>query len=269
MTTKPERMTTVIVDDERPARRNLAFLLQAESDIELVAECANGLEAISAVNEHRPDLMFLDIQMPQVTGFDVLRRLDDAHMPIVIFVTAYDAFAVQAFEVNALDYLLKPFDDARFRQALDRARTRFHAHRQDEDLTLMRRLLTRLEAGAAQASSAPATKPEPLNRFMVKSGERLFFVAAGDVAWLSSAGNYVALHSAGKEYLVRSTLTETASRLGEAFVRISRTHIINIEAVEAFEPQFNGEYLAVMNDGEKLLLSRKYKNQWGRLFALR
>lgn len=269
MATQPERMTTVIVDDERPARRNLAFLLQAEPDIELVAECANGLEAIRAVNEHRPDLMFLDIQMPQVTGFDVLRRLDDAHMPTVIFVTAYDAFAVQAFEVNALDYLLKPFDDARFRQALDRARTRIRGHRQEEDVTLMRRLLTRLEAGAAQASHAPVPKPEPLTRFMVKSGERLFFLAVADVAWLSSAGNYVALHSGGKEYLVRGTLTETASRLGEPFVRISRTHIINVDAVEAFEPQFNGEYLAVMNDGEKLLLSRKYKNQWGRLFAVR
>lgn len=264
-----ERIATVIVDDERPARRNLAFLLQAEADIELVAECANGLEAISAVQEHRPDLMFLDIQMPQVTGFDVLRRLDDAHMPTVIFVTAYDAFAVQAFEVNALDYLLKPFDDARFQQALARARARIRADRQDEDVTLMRRLLTRLEAGAGHARLAPDPKPEPLTRFMVKSGERLFFVPAADVAWLSSAGNYVALHCGGKEYLVRGTLTETARRLGEPFVRISRTHIINIDAITAFEPQFNGEYLAEMNDGEKLLLSRKYKNHWGRLFAVR
>ncbi|CAM2010716.1 LytR/AlgR family response regulator transcription factor [Acanthopleuribacter pedis] len=261
-----DRIRAVIVDDEKPARRNLTHLLGAETDIDLVAECANGLEALAAVEEHRPDLMFLDIQMPQITGFDVLRRIEDAHMPTIIFVTAYDAFAVKAFEVNALDYLLKPFDDQRFQQALARARERIHGDRGGDETALMRQLLTRLEAKTETAREAPQAKPEPLTRFMVKQDERYFFVRVEDVAWLCSAGNYVALHQDGKEHLVRGTLTETARRLGPGFLRISRTHIINVDAVQVFEPQFNGEYVAVMRDGATLTMSRKYKQIWGKLF---
>ena len=259
---------TIIVDDELPARRNLQHVLGKEPDIELIASCANGFEALEAIDRHALDLMFLDVQMPQMTGFEVMRRIPDDRLPVTIFVTAFDAFAIQAFEVNAIDYLLKPFDDARFQKAVARARARIRDQRERENLQLMRRLLDQIESEQpARPTPQPSEPPEThLTRLMVKASDRFFFLPVAHIDWLASAGNYVEVHSGDKTYLVRGTLTHFANRLDRRFVRISRTNIINTERALGFEPHFHGEYMALMPDGAKLLMSRKFRGNWGGLF---
>jgi two-component system LytT family response regulator len=238
-----------IVDDEPLARRRIRNLLRAASDIEVVAECANGKDAIESLEESPPDLLFLDIQMPEVDGFDVLQAIGVDRVPVVIFVTAYDQFALRAFEAHALDYLLKPFDDERFETALERARERI---RQQQGRDLDRRLQALLENVRGERGY--------LRRLVVPSGHRNVFVRTEQIDWIEAERNYVRLHVGGKAYLMRENVSHIASVLDpEKFSRIHRSTIVNIDRIQAVESLFHGDYQVVLQDGTKLTSGRSYR----------
>jgi two-component system, LytTR family, response regulator len=263
----------VIVDDEPLARRRIRSLLVAAEDVEVIAECANGREAIQAIEESRPDLLFLDIQMPELDGFDVLRSIGVGRVPVVIFVTAYDQFALRAFEAHALDYLLKPFDDERFEAALQRARERIH---QQQGGDLDRRLRALLEGMRGDPGNRQdhGDRQEPearqnsgdrqdrgyLQRLVVPSGQRSVFVRTEEIDWIEAERNYIRLHVSGRSYLLRENLSRIESALDPAaFCRIHRSTIVNIDRIQAVESLFRGEYLVLLHDGTKLTSGRSYR----------
>jgi two-component system LytT family response regulator len=238
-----------IVDDEPLARRRIRNLLAEAPDVEVIAECANGKDAIESLEASPPDLLFLDIQMPEIDGFDVLQSIGRGHVPAVIFVTAYDQFALRAFEAHALDYLLKPFDDERFGAALQRARERI---RQQQGSDLDRRLQALLENVRGDHGY--------LRRLVVPSGHRNIFVRTEHIDWIEAERNYVRLHVGGRAYLLRENLTHIASALDPAmFCRIHRSTIVNIDRIQTVESLFHGEYLVVLQDGTKLTSGRSYR----------
>ncbi|MGH8637211.1 MAG: LytR/AlgR family response regulator transcription factor [Burkholderiales bacterium] len=254
MTQQPPapRSRIIIADDEPLARARLRMLLGGESWVDLVAECADGTHAIAAIRELRPDLVFLDVQMPGATGFDVIEAIGPAHMPAVVFVTAYDRYALRAFDVCALDYLLKPFDRERFQQALGRARQQLQHPASSGDLE--RRLLE-LVQGLKHS-------PPRAERFVVRSGGRVYFVRAAEIDWIEAAGNYVKLHVGAEAHLLRETMTAIEAQLDpETFFRIHRCHIVNIERVQELQPWFNGEYVVSLKTGARLTLSRGYREK--------
>jgi two-component system LytT family response regulator len=248
MRTTPIR--TLIVDDEPLARDKLRAFLARQPGFELAGEAGDGLSAARLIEELRPDLVLLDIQMPELDGFEVLSAVEVEPLPHVIFVTAFDHYAVQAFEVGAIDYLLKPVAPDRFEQALDRAR-----HQLDRGVgDLADRLARALE------QVAPA-RPR-VERFLVKDQGRSHFVAAADVEWIEAAGNYLKLHTAGGTHLVRATMKEIESRLDPArFVRVHRTSIVNVDRIRYLEPWSHGDQLMVLQSGEKVMLSRRYRDR--------
>ena len=240
-----------IVDDEPLARRRIRNLLKEASDVEVIAECANGKEAIESLvsfGVSPPDLLFLDIQMPEIDGFDVLQTIGVGRVPVVIFVTAYDQFALRAFEAHALDYLLKPFDDERFGAALERARERVRQQQGD----LNRRLQALLENVRGDRGY--------LRRLVVPSGHRSVFVRTEQIDWIEAERNYVRIHVSGRAYLLRENLTRIASALDPAvFCRIHRSTIVNVERIQAVESLLHGDYLVVLQDGTKLTSGRSYR----------
>jgi two-component system LytT family response regulator len=239
----------VIVDDEPLARRRIRSLLAEAGDVEVAAECANGKEAIQAVEASPPDLLFLDIQMPELDGFDVLQAIGVGHVPVVIFVTAYDQFAVRAFEAHALDYLLKPFDDDRFEAALERARTQIRQQRGGD-------LDRRLRALLAEARRDRGY----LQRVAVPAGQRSVFIRTEQIDWIEAERNYIRLHVGGRTYLLRENLSRIESALDPTiFCRIHRSTIVNINSIQAVESPFRGEYLVVLHDGTKLTSGRSYR----------
>jgi two-component system LytT family response regulator len=258
------KMRTIVVDDEPLARRRLARLLEAEDHVEVVAVCATGRDAVSAVREHAPDLLFLDVQMPEMDGFGVLRELGGAGMPQVVFVTAYDQYAIQAFEVHALDYLLKPYTPARLSTAVQRAARQLQAPRAApaerlaellEHLERERRALEGRLAGAGPAHGHTT-------RLLVKDGERMFFVPVERIDWLEAEGNYVRLHCGREAHLVRATLSGMEEQLDPTrFTRIHRSTIVNLDRVKEVRPWFAGDYLVKLNDGGELRLSRRYRDR--------
>jgi two-component system LytT family response regulator len=247
----------LIVDDEPLPRERIRTLLAEHRNIELIGECRNGQEALHTILSERPDLVFLDIQMPELDGFEVLKAIGPALLPAIIFVTAFDEYAIRAFEVNVMDYLLKPINAARFEKAVLRAIERLaqpDAHGAD------RKLLDFVERLRAQQQYT--------SRFVVRSGARLSFVRASDVDWIDVADNYVRLHVAGREYFVRDTLKSVEMRLNpEAFIRVHRSIIINFDRVETIEPYSHGEYLVTLKDGTKLTTSRSYSGRLRRLLC--
>src|SRR5262245_3817091 len=246
------RTRVVVADDEPLARERLRMLLSSEPWLELVAECQNGIEAIDAIQGLAPDLVFLDVQMPGATGFEVIEAVGAENMPPVVFVTAYDQYALKAFDVRALDYLLKPFDRERFQQALSRARQRVGNSGPGE---LERRLLALMQD--------LKQTPHRVDRFVVKSGGRVYFVRAEEIDWIESAGNYVKLHVGSETHLLRETMTAIEAQLDpEAFFRIHRCHIVNIERVRELQPSFNGEYAVFLKNGARLTLSRGYRDKF-------
>jgi two-component system LytT family response regulator len=241
----------VIVDDEPLARERLASLLSAEQDIEIVAQSRDGEEAVNAITQHSPDLVFLDVQMPGLNGFEVIDAVGGEKMPLVIFVTAYDQHALRAFQVRALDYLLKPFDRERFKEALQRARA--HIQR-DETGDLGRRLL-------ALVKDLRRDQPKT-DRLVVKSGGRLFFLRTDEIDWIEAAGNYVRLHVGTTSHLLRETMNAIEGRLDpEKFFRIHRSRIVNMERIQEMQPWLNGEYAVVLRTGTRLTLSRGYREK--------
>ena len=238
-----------IVDDEPLARRRIRNLLTQVRDVEVIAECANGREAIESLEESPPDLLFLDIQMPEIDGFDVLQAIGVGRVPVVIFVTAYDQFALRAFEAHALDYLLKPFDDERFEAALQRARARI---RQQQGRDLDRRLHALLEEVRGDR--------DYLRRLVVPTGDRSIFIRTDQIDWIEAERNYIRLHVGGRAYLLRENLSRIESALNPTtFCRIHRSTIVNVDRIQAVESLFHGEYLLVLHDGTKLTSGRSYR----------
>ena len=229
-------MRVLVVDDEALARRNVTVLLRSDPDIESIAECASGSEAVEAIRTWRPDLVFLDVQMPECGGFDVLELLGAQLPPTIIFVTAHDEYALRAFEAGALDYLLKPFDDARFRRALHRAKDKL-------------------------AHYAPL-QPQPAQRLVVRAPGQLLFVNVSDIDWIEAASYYACLHVGGATHIIRRTLAELERDLGEdPFIRIHRSLIVNVDRIRALELQSGGEYEVVLQSGARLRLSRRYRKR--------
>lgn len=241
---------TLIVDDEPLARERLRTLLADEADIEIVGECGDGRRAVAAIRKHRPDLVFLDVQMPELDGFGVLRAVGAQNLPTVVFVTAYDKYALKAFEVHALDYLLKPFDRDRFDRALDRARRELRRGTGE----LNERVLHLLEEAGA--------KPRFLERLVVKTAGRVYFLRAEEIDWFEAAGNYVKLHAGKDEHLIRETMANLEDQLNpKKFVRIHRSTIVQIERIKELQPWFHGDYVVLLRDGTKLTLSRSYRDR--------
>jgi len=250
----PAQLRTLIVDDEPLGRERIRTLLANNPDVLLVGECRDGHEAVEAIRTRQPDLVFLDVQMPELDGFGVIRSVGVEQMPAVIFVTAYDEHALHAFEVHALDYLLKPFDVERFAEALQRA-TQWILRRQHTDLD---RRLTRLLDDVQPPGAA-------LRRLMIKTRQRLYFIRTEEVDWIEAAGNYVRLHAGDKVHLLRQTMNTLEGQLDpDQFLRIHRSTIVNVDRVKEFNRMFNGEYEVRLHGGTKLTLSRGYRSQLDR-----
>jgi two-component system LytT family response regulator len=246
-----KKIRTLVVDDEPLARERLTSLLSAEADMEVVGQCRDGEEAVKAIIEDSPDLVFLDVQMPAMNGFEVIEAVGSERMPLVVFVTAYDQHALRAFQVRALDYVLKPFDRERFQEAVQRARA--HIQR-DETGDLGRRLL-------ALVKDLRRDQPKT-DRLVVKSGGRLFFLRADEIDWIEAAGNYVRLHVGTTSHLLRETMNAIEGRLDpEKFFRIHRSRIVNMERIQEMQPWLNGEYAVVLRTGTRLTLSRGYREK--------
>jgi len=245
------KIRTLVIDDEPMARVRLLTLLQGETDIEVIAECADGAEAVTAIQLHTPDLVFLDVHMPALDGFGVIQQIGPDQMPIVIFVSAYDEYALRAFEVHAIDYLLKPFGRDRFQKTLQHARASLDRRRAGD---LGRRLLALVND----------VRPEPprLDRLVVKSGGRVHFLRTDEIDWIEAAGNYVRLHLGEESHLFRETMNHMEQRLDtRRFSRIHRSRIVNTERIKELQPWFNGDYLVVLRNGTKLTLSRGYRDK--------
>ena len=251
----------LVADDEPLARRRLLRLLKSEPDVEVVGVAGSGRAAVDAIRAQRPDLVFLDVQMPELDGFGVLEALGDA-MPVVIFVTAYDQYALRAFEVQALDYLLKPFDAERFAQAFRRARSQLRAG----DAPPPERLLGLLDALSEKQKQLDQLlsrgSERYLERLMVKSAGKIFFVRTAEVHWLEAEGNYIRLHLGGRSHLIRETMNNLETRLDpERFARIHRSTIVNLDQIKELRPWFGGDYLVFLQDGTELKLSRSYRER--------
>jgi len=256
----------LVVDDEAVARRRVIRLLAEREDIDVVGECSGGEAAVEAINRLRPDVVFLDVQMPDLDGFGVLRQVDPERMPAVVFVTAYDQYALRAFEACAIDYLLKPYEPDRFSQAVDRAlqwAAKGEDSEQDERLRRLLREVIQSQPAGESASADVAGASGRLDRFMVKRGGRSTFVRAVDVDWLESDGNYVNLHVGKQSHLVRGTIASCAERLDpRKFIRIHRRYIVNIDRVKEVQPWFGGDYVILLEDGHKLRLSRNFREHF-------
>jgi len=234
-----QKIRTLVVDDEPVARARVLSLLQEEPDIEIIGECESGPEAISRIEAASPDLVFLDIQMPQMDGLQLSRALGD-RMPAVVFVTAYDEYALRAFEVHALDYVLKPFSAERFKSALTHAR---------------QHLSKRPSPGTRESA------PERRDRLVIKSSGRIYFVRTNDIEWCEAAGNYVRLHVGAQTHLVRGTMGYIEAQLDpRQFVRVHRSTIVNVDRIQELRSSFNGEYIITLHDKTRLTLSRGYRD---------
>lgn len=243
---------TLIVDDEPLAREGLRLRLAAEPDVTVLGECGTGHEAVAAIRREAPDLLLLDVQMPGLDGFDVLARIGPERMPLVIFVTAYDEHALRAFEVHALDYLLKPIDENRLAEALERARRQFQQQHLDHLNHRLRALLETMQP--------PLPNKPPLDRLIVKSHGRVVFLPIEEVDWIEAAGDYVKLHAGEKAHLLRETMTHLAEQLPAHFQRIHRSTIVNLHRVRELRSRDHGEYAVHLHDGTRLKLSRSYRD---------
>ena len=243
----------LLVDDEPLAREMLREMLKGDPQVAIVGESCNGREALEAIRRHSPDLVFLDVQMPEVGGFEVLSSLGKEEIPHVIFVTAYDQYAVRAFEVQALDYLLKPFDQERFDVSWQRARAQVIRDRngvRDMDQRILA-LLEELKAGKSY-----------LERLVIKTGGRIYFLETAEIDWIEAEGNYVSVHSAKKSHLLREPISSLESQLDpRKFVRIHRSSIVRLDFIKELQPWFHGEYRIILQDGTQLTLSRNYRDK--------
>jgi two-component system LytT family response regulator len=241
----------LIVDDEPLAREKIRMLLENQHDIEVIGECGDGLQAVSVIQESCPDLIFLDVQMPELDGFSVLKTLAPEQINTVVFVTAFDEYALKAFEVHALDYLLKPFDRERFLKTLQRARIEIEKAKSSE---LNQKVLQLLET---QRESS-----DQLDRLAIKSAGRIVFVKIEEIDWIEAAGNYVKLHVGEEMHLHRETMSGMESKLSpDQFLRIHRSTIVNIDRIKEIQPYFNGEHIVILDEKTKLTMSRRNRTK--------
>jgi two-component system LytT family response regulator len=247
---------TLIVDDEPLARDRIKRFLRDEADIQIIGECKNGLEAIDSITSEKPDLVFLDIQMPEKTGFEVIKSLGSKKLPTIIFVTAYDQYALQAFDVHALDYLLKPFNRERIKRAVSRAREHID-HRKIGELD------ERLNSLIADIRG----EKKYLDRLVVKAVGRVFFLKSDEIDWIEAAGNYVKLHVGREAHMIRETMNGIEAKLDpEKFLRIHRSTVVNIDRIKELHPMFSGDYAVILRNGTELALSRNYRERFTELF---
>ncbi|HSE43469.1 MAG TPA: LytTR family DNA-binding domain-containing protein [Acidobacteriota bacterium] len=246
-----------IVDDEPIACRRIQRLLKDDPSIEIVKICNNGEQATDAIRKLSPDLVFLDIQMPRMDGFEVLKSLQGENMPHVIFVTAYDRYAIQAFEVHALDYLLKPFDTERFEEAITRAKAQIQ---QDRNRTLNKGLYALLEE--------MKTPPRYLERLVIKASGRVFFLKTEEIDWIEAQGKYVSIHAGKDEHLVREGMNTLENELDpKKFVRIHKSTIVNVDRIQQLQTWFHGDYRVILHNGTTLTLSRRYRQRLDELLG--
>lgn len=247
---------TLIVDDEPLARDRVKRFLRDEDGVEVIGECKNGVEAIDAIRTKNPDLVFLDIQMPEKDGFDVIKALDPKKLPTIIFVTAYDQYALQAFEVHALDYLLKPFNRERIKRAVARAREHLEHKR-----------LGDLDERLTSLISDLRIEKKYLDRLVVKSVGRVFFLKTDEIDWIEAAGNYVKLHVGRESHMIRDTMNGIEAKLDpDKFLRIHRSTVVNIDRIKELHPMFSGDYAVILRNGTELALSRNYRERFTELF---
>jgi two-component system LytT family response regulator len=245
-------LRVVVVDDERLARQKIRTLLARESGVEIVRECANGPEAVDAIRDETPDLVFLDVQMPGMDGFGVLRAVGGAASPAIVFVTAHEKYAVKAFEVHAIDYLLKPFDRARFRVALDRAREQLATGAHHDCAARIAAMIREMQA------------PAFAERIAVRTGGRMFFVRVDDIDWIEAADNYARIHHRKGTSLVRETMTALETTLDpRRFVRVHRRAIVNLDRIEEVRTLFHGEQVVVLRGGVEVPCGRAYRERLG------
>ncbi len=252
-----EKIRTVIVDDEPLARRGIRAHLKEERDVEVIAECSNGREAVHVIEERAPDLVFLDVQMPELDGFGVLEALNVEPLPSIIFVTAYDKYALRAFDVHALDYLLKPFDSERFSRAVERARAQIE-----------RRGISDLSHRLQSLIDDLRTNQKYAERLVIKTAGRIFFLGVEEIDWIEAADNYARLHAGSDTHLLRETMNSLESRLDPAqFLRVQRSTMINVRRIKELHPLFRGEYEIVLRDGTRLQSGRGYRDRLQELFG--
>jgi two-component system LytT family response regulator len=247
----PEGLCILVADDEAPARQRIIDLLRRDSQVTVIIEASDGPSTVDIIQNRKPDLVFLDVQMPELNGLEIIAAVGTERMPLTVFVTAYDEHAIRAFDANALDYLLKPFSDERFEMTMARVSTRMD----DRSVQEFGRRILRM------VSAAPAADL-PLDHLVVKSGGSTRFVRVADIDWIEAAGVYANLHIGGKELLYRAALNELAERLDPVrFVRVHRSAIVNIESILRLEPISHGEFEVILKDGSRSRISRTYRSQ--------
>lgn len=252
-------LRTIIADDEHLAREKLRLLLQSELGVQVVAECHDGQQTVEAVHAYKPDLLFIDIRMPQLDGFEVIENIDLEEMPAVVFTSAHDQFAIRAFEAHALDYLLKPFEAERLHNAVVRARSELlKSHNRDLTARILDLIANRAERKPEGAAIS--------DRMVVRTGGRVVFLDVGEIDWIEAAANYVKLHVGQESYSLREGIGRIAERLdSDRFVRIHRSVIVNANKIKELQPCDSGEYIAVLKNGKELSCSRGYHTQLQRL----
>ncbi len=256
-----KRIRTLIVDDEPLAREGIATMLGTDHEVEVIGTCADGEEALAAIRKQQPDLVYLDVQMPRLNGFETLEQIPAGRCPAVIFVTAYDHYAVRAFETAAVGYLLKPFRDGRFHEALTRAKRQIRYAELDDVQRQTQQLSVRLQDLEARRPAARST-PAILSRLTFKVGGDYLFVEAGDIVWVEAQGEFIQMCAGGQIHRVRESLQSVEQRLDSAsFVRIHRSFIVNKARIKRITPTLYGDYTVVMSDGANVRLSRSYRHE--------
>jgi len=255
------KIKVLIVDDEPLARDKIRGMLKGKEDFEIVGEAGNGKEAVKEIQKLEPDLLFLDVQMPEMDGFHVLQTIGANRIPMVVFVTAYDRYALQAFEVFALDYLLKPFDRERFEKALVRARTQLDQEKR-KDLTQGLQALMEELSRVRQGGSLGSPGPKFLERLAIKASGRIFFLRTLDIDYIESEGNYIRVHAGKESHLIREAMSVLETQLDpKKFLRIHRCTIVNVDRIQELQPWFHGEYRVILRNGVQLTLSRSYREK--------
>ena len=261
-----KKLTTIIVDDEELARQGLAMRLEEVSEIEILAQCQNGREALNAINEHEPDLAFLDIQMPGTSGLELIGEIQGDVMPMIVFVTAFDEFAVDAFDVHAVDYLLKPVESNRLKEAINKAQKLKMQEGALGDKQKLLELAASLSGKSLDAIGELLESGDDLiehaDRLAIKDGTSLTFVPVKDIDWIDAAGDYMCVHAKGETHIMRTTMKELEARLAPSiFQRVHRSTIVNLERVEKISSHINGEFHLILGGGISLKISRSYKNK--------
>jgi two-component system LytT family response regulator len=263
-----QKIRTIIVDDEALSRRGLEIRLLGTQDFEIVSQCANAREAISAISTHHPDLVFLDIQMPGMSGFDVLAQLPSESLPLVVFVTAYDQYAIRAFDARAVDYLLKPIDDGRFEAALNRVRERVRSRNAEEQRDQLFNLIAEITGSGELvmdellARGRKALEPKHAEILPVRQGREIVRVPIASIEWIDAAGDYMCIHAGGNTHILRGTMKDLEGYLDpKLFQRVHRSTIVNLRRVKSLRAHMNGEYFLTLDGGHELKLSRTYRDK--------